>query len=221
MDQSAIQSIIEFSKSVDLSAWITAGATLILAVFTFVYVRLTERILSAHSDPCVIITVVQDEERPTILQLVVRNIGSGLAYDIKFEFSRPLPARAFGLTKDNIKKAAEMKDGPLINGIPALGPGECRKIDWGQYGGLSAALGGEPIIATCKFKKNGKEMAVTRCPLEVESFAGTVAAEKPAVKVAKELEKISKSIQHLSSGFHKLKVEVVSLLTEKDGEDGA
>jgi len=221
MDQSTIQSIVEFSKTINLSAWITAGATLLLAVLTFVYVRLTGKILSTQSDPCVIISVIHDEERPTILQLVVRNIGSGLAHDIKFEFSRPLPARAFGLTKDRAKEVVVMKDGPLINGIPALGPGECRKIDWGQYGGLSAALGDEPVIATCRFKKNGKEMEPTRCPLEVKSFEGTVAAEKPATKMAKELEKISRSIQHLSSGFHKLKVEVVSLPPEKDVEDEA
>ena len=41
----------------------------------------------------------------------------------------------------------------IIDGIPALGPGECRKIDWGQYNGLMAALGNEPIVATCKFRE--------------------------------------------------------------------
>ena len=64
-------------------------------------------------------------------------------------------------------------------------------------------------------------MEPTRCPLEVKSFEGTVTAEKPATKMAKEFEKISKSIQNLSSGFHKLKVEVVSLPPDKDVEDEA
>ena len=45
-----------------------------------------------------------------------------------------------------------MSEGPLMNGIPALGPGECRKIDWGQYGGLKEAIGDSKIIATCYFK---------------------------------------------------------------------
>jgi hypothetical protein len=138
-------------------------------------------------------------------------VGSGLAKDIKFEFSRPLPAKAWGITKDDVGEITEMKDGPLINGIPALGPGECRKIDWGQYGGLLSILGDEPIVATCKFKKNKKDMTPTQCPLDVASFTGTVAVERPPAKVAKELEKISKSIQHLASGFQKLKIGVVSL----------
>jgi hypothetical protein len=51
----------------DWSAWVTALATLVLAVLTFVYVRLTKKILDAQSDPCVILTVVHDEDRTTIL----------------------------------------------------------------------------------------------------------------------------------------------------------
>ncbi len=221
MEQAIMQSITEYAASIDWSAWITAIATFVLAALTFVYVRLTGSILAAQSDPCVILTVVHDEERATILLLVARNVGTGLAHDIRFEFSRPLPARAFGLSEADAKEAKEMKSGPLIDGIPALGPGECRKIDWGQYGGLVAALGNEPIVATCRFKKNGKDMPPIQCPLDVTSFAGTVAVESPEAKAAKELEKISKSIQHLASELHTLKVEVASLPPNEGDEEGA
>jgi hypothetical protein len=206
--------------ALDWSAWVTAGATVILAVLTAVYVIVTARILATQSDPCVVLTVVHDEDRSTILQLVAKNIGAGIAHDIRFEFSRSLPARAFGLSKEDAKNAVTMEDGPLINGIPALGPGETRKIDWGQYGGLLAALGDKPIIATCRFKKSAKEMSPTICPLEVASFAGTVAAETSAARAARELEKISRNLQHLVSGFSKLKVEVVSLPVEKKDDNG-
>lgn len=216
-----MQSIAEIMALIDWSAWITAVATFVLAALTFVYVRLTGRILAAQSDPCVLLTVVHDEERATILQLVVRNVGTGLAHDIRFTFSRPLPARAFGLSTADAKEVTIMKSGPLVDGIPALGPGECRKIDWGQYGGLIAVLGNEPIIATCKFKKNGKNMPPIQCPLDVASFVGTVAAESAGAKTAREIEKLSKSIQNIASGFHKLKVEVVSLPPNKDDEGSA
>ena len=216
MDQSILQSIIEYVALIHWSPWVTAGATIVLAVLTYRYVRLTGKILATQSAPCVILTVVHDDDRATILQLVARNVGTGLAHDIKFEFSRPLPASAFGLSQSAAREATEMKDGPLIDGIPALGPGECRKIDWGQYGGLVAALGNEPIVATCKFKKDGKEMRPTQCPLDVASFVGTVAAESPAAKTVKELERLSKSIETLASGFRKLQVDVVSLPQNKD-----
>ena len=175
MDQSILQPITEFAQSVNWSPWVTAVATIVLAILTYRYVKLTRKILATQSEPCVILTVVHDDDRATVLQLVARNVGTGLAHDIRFEFSRPLPSRAFGLSESDAKEVTEMKDGPLIDGIPALGPGECRKIDWGQYGGLVAALGNEPILATCKFKKDGKEMRPTQCPLDVASFVGTVA----------------------------------------------
>jgi len=219
MDHTIIKSISNVIMSLDWNAWITSIATFVLAILTFVYVWLTYKILAMQSDPCIVLTVVHDEDRATILQLVAKNIGTGLAHDIMFEFSRPIPERAFGFDKNAIKEISEMKDGPLIDGIPALGPGECRKIDWGQYGGLSASLGDNPVIATCRFKKNGKEMAPILCPLDVMSFAGTVAVSSPSSKVADELKKISKSIEYISTGFHKLKVEVVSLPPDTTNED--
>ena len=215
MDESAIKLITDIASSIDWSAWVTAIATIVLAVLTFVYVNLTRKILSAQSDPCVVLTVVHDEDRTTILQLVAKNVGTGIAHDVRFEFSRPIPARAFGVSLDDAKPAATMTEGPLIHGIPALGPGESRRIDWGQFGGLKAAIGEEEIVATCRFKKDRKEMPPVRCPLDVESFLGTVATESPASKAADELEKISKELQHLGSGFHKLKVEITSIPESK------
>lgn len=221
MDQTIICTISKIAASIDLSAWMTAIATFVLAILTFVYVNLTKKILDSQSDPCVVLTVIHDEERPTILQLVARNVGSGLAHDIKFEFSIPLPSRAFGLTENNSKNSKLMEDGPLIYGIPALGPGECRKIDWGQYGGLKAAIGDKPIIATCKFKKNRKAMQSMQCPLDIESFSGTVAVESATAKSAKELEKIAKQIQQISSCLNKLRVEIVSLPSDRNDDENA
>ncbi len=219
MEQDIIKIISNISSSIDWSAWVAALATLVLAILTFVYVILTRKILSSQSDPCVVLTVVHDEDRSTVLQLVAKNVGTGLAHDVRFEFSHPIPARAWGLSTEKAKKAEKMNDGPLINGIPALGPGESRKIDWGQFGGLKASIGDSKIIAKCRFKKNGKEMPPIICPLDVESFSGTVAAESLSSKTAKELEKISKTVQHLASGFHKLKVEITSMPESSSKEE--
>ena len=198
-------------KSIDWSALITTIATCFLALLTFIYVRLTRKILEAHSDPCVVLSVIHDRERSTILQLVAKNVGSGLAHDISFEFSRPIPARAFGMTVDESKIAKPMTNGPLVDGIPALGPGEERKIDWGQYGGLIKNLGLEPVTVKCRFKKNGKTMKPVECKIDVKSFEGTVAAEAPIAKVAREIEKISDNLRLVATGFYELKVQMTRM----------
>lgn len=218
MSEEMVELVRSIITSLDWSDWVTAIATLVLTILTLVYVRITSKILSSQSDPCVVLTVVHDEDRASILQLIAKNVGTGLAQDIRFTFTNPLPARAFGVTEQRAKKTEMMTEGPLINGIPALGPGECRKIDWGQYGGLKAAIGDSKIIATCHFKKNFKKMKPICCPLDVESFSRTVAAESPASKTAKELEKISKSLSHFATGFHKLKVEITSMPEEENEE---
>lgn len=208
MFKDSLDFIISTTKSIDLSAWVSAIATVILASLTFIYIRITKRILEAQSNPCVIISVIHDEERPTILQLVIKNVGAGLAEDISFEFSRPIPARALGISEKDAKTVETFTSGPLVEGIPALGPSEQRKIDWGQYGGLAKNLGSEPIIVKCRFKKNGKLMPVVQCKLDVKSFKGTVATRRPIAMIAKELEKISKDLQRLVTRFPELKVEI-------------
>ena len=52
-------------------------------------------------------------------------------------------------------------------------------------------------------------MPATTCKLDVKSFEGTNASEKPEAKSAYELEKIAKELHHLGSGFHKLSVKLV------------
>jgi hypothetical protein len=221
MDTKILELIAYISKSLDWSAWVQAIATIVLAILTFIYVRLTKRIIEAQSEPRVILSVIHDEARSSILQLVVRNVGSGLAQDISFQFSRPIPHRAFGISIDQAKTAEEMKDGPLIDGIPALGPGEERRIDWGQYGGLVKNLGGEPVIVKCMFKKNGKKMPPVECKLDVKSFKGIVAAEVPIAKIARDIEEISNNLKLLLTIFDKLKVEIVEPLKPdtKEKED--
>ncbi len=187
------------------SAWITAGATLILAVITGFYVRLTKQLLDAQTDPCVVVSTTHDSNHPTIIQLVIKNIGSGLARDINFHCSRPMPMRAWGIV---VKDATIMEAGPLIEGILGLAPGEERRIDWGQYGGLMKAIGTEPVFITASFKKNDKEMPSVVSAVDVKSYKDTTASESLDAQIASDIGKISKNIEHLTTGFRKLRVEL-------------
>lgn len=216
MDVAEINAILKIASSVDWSAWVTAIATLVLTFLTFAYVRITRKILDSQSDPCVIISVIHDNERPTVLQLVAKNIGSGLAHDITFQFSKPLPKKAWGISQEQARDVILMNDGPLILGIPALGPGEDRRLDWGQYGGLIKAIGEEPIIATTYFKKNGRKMRPVKSYLDIKSFEYTNASESSIAKIAKNLEKLSIDIGRLSTGYHKLEIKIVEFPDQQE-----
>lgn len=173
---------------------ITTVATVTLAELTRRYVNL----LSRQTDPCVVLRVVPDYTRPSIIQLEVRNIGYGLAEDIKFEFSNPIPEKAYGMNPDNVEKPGDMKNGPLINGIPFLVSNEFRRIDWGQYHGLKSALGDKKIIVTCRFKKGKKEMRPTILQIEIESFANCAIPETIDLKIVNILDLIATQLKRIN-----------------------
>ena len=66
---------------VALSALATAGATIVLAVITLRYVRLTNEILKATNTPKVILFLRYSRDS---ISLCVQNIGTGYASDVEF-----------------------------------------------------------------------------------------------------------------------------------------
>ena len=105
-------------------------------------------------EPHVVVYAKSDERRPSIIVLVIENIGKGLAKDVEFELPKAFPGRAFGIGPDDAKTAKPMQDTPLIGGIPSLGPGAKRVITWGQWGGLYKALGDSVANIKVRFKSD-------------------------------------------------------------------
>ncbi|MCA9036894.1 MAG: hypothetical protein KDA91_17285 [Planctomycetaceae bacterium] len=158
----------------------TLAATIVVAIATVIYVKLTHDLVRAGTDPCVI--VYPRFDGGTHIFLVIENVGHGLARDVRFELSRSIPKYAGGLNTESGYTKEMLTSGPLIHGIPALKPGETRVTVWGQYGGLKKALGDRPVKVTCRFKKLRGQVGVVcdedldpvECLLEVDSFAETL-----------------------------------------------
>lgn len=142
--------------------------------------------------------VKHDESRTTILQIVIENIGRGLAKDIQFTLSRPIPSKAWGLSIDDAKPAEPMTEGPLIDGVPALGPGDSRKIAWGQYGGLTKALSGGSISLNYEYKDDNGKLKSQMAILECRSFTGTDAVDSEAVRTIKQLKRIASAVEKIA-----------------------
>lgn len=172
-------------------------------------------VFRAAVDPCVIVYATPDVRRPSIILLIIENTGRSLAKNVTFELSRPLPSHAFGFLPDP-PLAKEMTEGPLISGIPALGPSAKRVITWGQFGGLYKALGDAAVDVTARYQSGHfdpfhRRAHETVSPLEVASLFGTDASTAPETKAANELAKIAKTLDHVSTGFKRLSVQVETL----------
>lgn len=179
--------------------WVSFAATLIALFATFVsYI-----VYRSQSDPDVVVHVATDEQRPTMILILIENLGNASAQDVSFSTSGVVPSRAFGLAADTAADAPPMQSGPLISGIPFFPPGGKRVITWGQYGGLSKALAGETILVTATFSSHhiGLPWKLTHTatfPLEIASFAETDASDQRYLKqIAEHTKALVKAVEGL------------------------
>jgi hypothetical protein len=168
-----------------VAALLSAGAAALSAWFGYVLIR-------AQAEPKVIVYTCADPDRQTILMIRIANIGRDVATDVAFTPSRPIPARAFGLSESGPEPPTTevMTDGPLIAGIPVLGPGDIRDTTWGQIGGLLKTVGRTPIDISFTYR-HGRRTLTGSSRLEVASFIGTDASGNPAESAARSLERIA------------------------------
>jgi hypothetical protein len=176
------------------TAFAAVGACL-SAFFAAWYTWLTFRLVRSQNEPNVILYVRHDEARPSILQIVIENIGRGLATDIRFTSSRTIPWYAWNSATNESGPVQPMTEGPLINGIAALGPRDTRKLSWGQYKGLKQALGDEPIVINCTYKHGNRKMPPVVSRLEIASFALTDAVGSEGTRVIRELQRIANAVE--------------------------
>ncbi len=81
------------SESVPLWTAIAALSASLSAVVAIISTYYAVRLLQAQGEPKVIVFVRHDFDRPSILTIVIENIGRDIARDVKFVASKPIPAR--------------------------------------------------------------------------------------------------------------------------------
>lgn len=170
------------------------GASILAALVAVMATVINYLFFRAQLDPHVIVYATSDDRRPSIILLVIENIGKSMAKDVSFTFSKPMPQDAYGF--DDPPEPPTLNKGPLFTGIPALAPGAKRIITWGQYGGLHKALGDSSLDVTVRFI--GKSLLNFQtnyevvCTLDIKSFEYT--ADSPSnwnKKIAEQLKRIA------------------------------
>lgn len=187
---------MQIDASDHASVLISAVATIVATCASLI----SYAVYRSQSDPDVIVYAEADSLSPSIINLVIRNIGRAPAYDVKFNTSSQLPAAAFGIDPSECWDCKVMNDGPLIAGIPFLPPDSKRVIPWGQFGGLYKALGDNVVFVCASYKSRhfGIPRKITNkqsSAVEIHSFKGTDGSSKNHGKqIADNIKELSKSI---------------------------
>ena len=156
--------------------------------------------LRSHVDPDVVVYAAHDDRRPSVLIIVIENVGSSPAFDVRFELSRDIPKDAWSVNKlPDGRKLEAMREGPLIEGIPILGPGGRRVLTWGTFGGLRDTLGDTPVRVSATYESRRRfpwdpTEHTSTSVLEIRSFLATDASEPPELRGVRALEALSKNL---------------------------
>ena len=160
----------------------------------------------SSTDPEVIVYADLDKKRPSIVNLVIKNIGNAPAKNIEFSSDRPLPKKAYSIAIPDVIPE-QMNDGPLIIGVPYLAPKQELVLTWGQYGGLKKFIGNRPIAVTSKFERSQKlffqrKNLISTSLLDIECFAQTDNSDHNwDKKTAEELKKIAKEVKDFVNSY--------------------
>lgn len=152
----------------------------------------------------VVIYAQVDRKRSTIINLVIHNIGNGIARDIKFICLDGIPKAANGIS--GLKEPLKIYEtGALVNGLPILFPDEKLVYSWGQFGGLKEALNGKPLeIEITFFSQNNLQLRRKKIRnkfvVDVTAFEGVDISTTPFEKDVKEsLQAIAKSLKKMTT----------------------
>ncbi|MGE8450049.1 MAG: hypothetical protein ACN6OP_05360, partial [Pseudomonadales bacterium] len=170
-----------------------------------------------NSQPQIVAYYQPSERQQSIIELVIENIGTGSAFEIKF--SKPIPIGWYGIE-------APSGQGSYIpkTGIPLLAPGQRLVFHGGQFGGLAKELGPEGIRLNIIYKFNPplwrKKSAIDSSILSIEHFKGMATIKSLEQAVVDAIDgRNPTSIKNIRDSLHKIErhLAVISLAAESDG----
>jgi hypothetical protein len=184
-------------------------ATVVYAVLTKSLVKETRHMRELQTEPRIEVIAFPKEEFVNIITLRVKNIGLGPAFDVCFHLEGESQTDG---EKDLIQDFSRSQF--LMTGLRYLGPGQELQTGFTQMTeNYSGKIKARLVVEVAYNSTTGKSYK-DKIPVCFEEFEGYGSLGKPHLyAIAQSLEKVEKSLDHLATGFKRLKVDTYS---EKD-----
>ena len=191
-------------------------ATVVTAWLNARLVSETRKMREAQTEPHIQVTYKVREEWINFLDVAIRNIGLGPAYDISFELRSETVSEEVNSLVASLEKL-----NCFTKGLVYLGPDQELASFW-----TNLTEGHESKLATrvhvvCRYRNATGVRYEIPCVLDLSELKGiSRIGEPPLLKISKQIESISKNVDHFARGFKRLKVDVYSQV-DRDGERAA
>ncbi|MFN8584877.1 MAG: hypothetical protein U0446_06120 [Dehalococcoidia bacterium] len=182
---------------------IVALATVVYAILTWRLTSETARLRKAQTEPSLHIWVEPSPEWINIIFLYVANVGAGLATNIHFRFDHDSGSTGARLLVEDFTKSQF-----LTRGLQQLGPGQqLRSANSSFVGSFDEKIRAVINVAVTYEGPSGRRHNA-RYVLDFSEFEGMHQFGRPPLsEIAESVKKIQTDLGHLSTGFHKLRVD--------------
>ena len=178
---------------------VTALATIVLVGATIVLAVETRRLAALTSRPLVNATLRTNRWAIGFADLFVENTGTGTAYDISIKFDPPIPFESID------------KDGSFpFEKISLLQPGQRLSSYVAQF--MEIIDDTYQVTISWKSSPDAKKRETLSYPIRVADIKGSgqLGGGDPTAKIATEIEKMSKTLHDIASGWKKPRVEITT-----------
>ncbi|MDK2864886.1 MAG: hypothetical protein PWP37_1078 [Thermotogota bacterium] len=177
---------------------VVAVATVMYAILTWRLTSETRKMREVQTEPKVSVIVQPKEEWINFIDMVIQNIGLGPAYNIKFKINPD-----FEYAKG--KFLSEL--GFMKNGLRYLAPSQKLQFFLTSMIENFEEKTKKTFEIRVTYQNNVGKKYEDVYIIDFSQLIGlSQLGEPPLYKIAKNIEKIQRNIQHLSTGFHKMKV---------------
>jgi hypothetical protein len=195
-----------------LFSGVVTVATVVYAWLTAKLVEETRQMRMVQTEPRVQVTYRVSEEWINFLDVSIRNIGLGPAYDLRFAIrgETDLPG-----TKELLAKLDSLF--AFKNGVAYLGPGEQYLSFWTSLLEGDGTKVESRIIVDCTYCSSTGAVYQHPCVIDLSELKGSGRlGEPPLQKIAKSLDAVAKDLHAMKSTDGRLKANVYSSADRED-----
>ena len=185
-------------------AGVVAISTLVYAGLTYLLVKETMKLRKVQTEPKISAYIEPEERWLNLVDLVIKNIGHGPAYDISFTFPTD-----FKLSQ---KREKTLNSLSFLKGIDYLAPDQTIRTFLTDAVYILGQETGRSFQITASYRNapngKGKEFQET-FNIDFDQLRGfEIVGEPPLYSIAKNVEELKKVADRIASGWSRIKVEL-------------
>jgi hypothetical protein len=192
-----------------LSAVFSGVVTVATVVYAWLTARLvdeTRQMRKVQTEPRVEVSYRLRDEWINLIDISVRNIGLGPAYDIKLEARTESNTTGATLLLQALNKLASFS-----KGLSYVGPGQEYSSFWASMTDGDATKIDSRLVVTCSYRSTTGTNYRHECIVDLSELKGSSRiGEPPLHKIAKHIEQIEKDLTKMTAATGRLKVDEYS-----------